>query len=149
MNNYPVIGVVGDIYNRVIYSSMSEKGTFKNSEKMYVSEIDEIEKATLATGFPSASNYNTDYLLNFVNQIQSFKKIRAIGSASLMLTNVADGVFDAYFEKDIYLWDVAAGLALVLGSGGKVYFKRREGTFKYEVLATNSFIHLEAKAKLL
>jgi myo-inositol-1(or 4)-monophosphatase len=41
-----------------------------------------------------------------------------IGSATLSLALVAEGVFDAYFEEDIMLWDIAAGLALVKAAGG-------------------------------
>jgi myo-inositol-1(or 4)-monophosphatase len=41
-----------------------------------------------------------------------------IGSAAMSLVNVASGHADAYFERNIMLWDVAAGLAIVKGAGG-------------------------------
>jgi len=43
-----------------------------------------------------------------------------LGSAALMLANVACGRADAYAEDDIMLWDVAAGAALVKAAGGYV-----------------------------
>ena len=102
----------------------------------------------MATGFPSDANYDSENLLNLVNNIQNFKKIRAIGSASLMLAYVAEGVFDVYYEKDIFLWDVASGLSLVKEAGGMIYYKKTTG-FKYEVLASNKLLFNKAKELLI
>ena len=41
-----------------------------------------------------------------------------LGSAASSLLEVALGHFDCYFESGIFLWDVAAGLALVKSAGG-------------------------------
>ena len=112
VNSVPSLGVVKDVFNDITYSSLSEKGAYRNNEKMRVSNIESINDAILATGFPSGANYETDTLLSFIQNIQKFKKIRALGSASLMLAYVAEGVFDVYYEKDIFLWDVASGLSL-------------------------------------
>ena len=65
-----------------------------------------------------------------------------------MLAYVAEGVFDVYYEKDIFLWDVAAGLSLVKEAGGIVYFKKMTG-LKYEVLASNKVIFEDAKKLLI
>ena len=40
------------------------------------------------------------------------------GSAALSLAYVASGRCDSYWEEEIKLWDVAAGLALVSAAGG-------------------------------
>ena len=87
-------------------------------------------------------------LFSFIENVQKFKKIRAIGSASLMLAYVAEGVFDVYYEKDIYIWDVASGLSLVKEAGGMIFFKKTN-EFKYEVLASNKLIFDEAKHLLI
>ena len=57
-----------------------------------------------------------------------------LGSATLSLVFVANGTFDAYFEEDIMLWDVAAGLALVAAAGGEI--EVQAGSFKHAVTAT-------------
>jgi len=41
-----------------------------------------------------------------------------LGSAAVSLVNVAKGSIDVYSEKNIMLWDVAAGLAIIQGAGG-------------------------------
>lgn len=145
----PVLGVVKDIFNNITYSCVHGEGAKKNEIKMEVSKTAELKDAILATGFPSGASYETNDLLQLVKNIQEFKKIRAIGAASIMLCYVADGIFDAYYEKDIYIWDVAAGLSLVEEAGGQFFIRRTPGTFKYEVLASNKVIFHKAKSLLI
>ena len=49
------------------------------------------------------------------------KKIRIMGSAALELVYVASGRLDAYVERTINLWDVAAGMLLLENAGGEFY----------------------------
>jgi myo-inositol-1(or 4)-monophosphatase len=144
----PLLGVVRDVFSKTVYHSILNNGSYKDGILIKTSNTQNIEDAVLATGFPSGSNYETNKLLKFVKNIQKFKKIRSIGSASMMLVNVASGIFDVYYEKDIYLWDVAAGLSLVSESGGEYYIKQTSG-FKYEVLASNKLIFKKAKELLV
>ena len=55
-----------------------------------------------------------------------FKKVRSIGSAAIMLAQVAEGICDVYFEE-IYLWDVATGLSLVKRAGSIFGFIEEDG----------------------
>ena len=144
----PTLGLVKNIFDGSFYKSFLNNGTRKNNHLVNVSLISEISNAVLATGFPSGANYESENLTSFVKNVQKFKKIRAIGSASLMLAYVAEGVFDVYYEKDIYLWDVAAGLSLVKEAGGMIFFRKTKG-FKYEVLASNKLIFHNAKELLI
>lgn len=148
-DNKPVIGVVKDIFNDLTYASSLNMGAKIGSETIRVSKVNRVSEAVLATGFPSGGSYDTEDLMSFVKKVQDFKKIRAIGSASLMLSYVARGVFDAYFEKDIYLWDVAAGLSLVTEAGGKIYYSQKADSHKYDVLAANPLIFDEVKRLLI
>ena len=45
---------------------------------------------------------------------------RKTGSAALDLAYVACGRFDGYFQNNLNLWDLAAGIILVKESGGIV-----------------------------
>jgi myo-inositol-1(or 4)-monophosphatase len=73
----------------------------------------------------------------FVRMAQRWKKIRIIGSAALSLAYVACGRMDAYWERDIMLWDVSAGLALVRSAGGAFRMKQGNHPLSRHVLATN------------
>ena len=75
------------------------------------------DKAVLCTGFPVNTDFSAENLMTFIQNIQQYKKIRLLGSAALSLAYVASGRADAYMENDIMIWDVAAGLAIVSGSG--------------------------------
>ena len=140
----PVLSIVYDLYQNRLYISEKNKGSRLDDLLIQVSSTKFVKDAILATGFPSGSNYQDDILSSLVTKIQQFKKVRAIGSASLMLAYVASGVFDVYYEKDIYLWDVAAGLGLISEAGG-VFELKKTCEFKYEVLACNKYLFSECK----
>jgi len=133
----PVLGVVHDIFNGHIYSGKVGQGAWFDAQTMCVSTVANVAQAVLATGFPSGRSYNTDSLLRFVRSVQDYKKVRMLGSAALMLAQVAAGRFEVYEEEDIYLWDVAAGLALVQAAGGRFEMRPGSGPYKYSIRATN------------
>ena len=74
-----------------------------------------------------------------MENIQQFKKIRLFGSAAMSLVYVANGAVDAYKENSIWIWDVAAGAAIVSASGGSVSMIKDEGNkLKVKFAAANS-----------
>jgi myo-inositol-1(or 4)-monophosphatase len=148
-DNMPQIGVVLNIFNSEIFVATLNTSATLNGLDISVSNIDKISNSLLATGFPSGSSYHTDDLFKIVRKVQAFKKVRMIGAASLMLSYVAKGVFDVYYEKGIYIWDVAAGLVLVKQAGGEFILKPTSDPYKFEVLASNKLIILEAKEILI
>jgi myo-inositol-1(or 4)-monophosphatase len=104
---------------------------------MRVSETSGYGSASLATGFPSARDYSDTSLADSIRKVQQFKKIRMIGSAALSIAHVANGCVDAYFEEDIWIWDVAAGLALVKAAGGDFTVSEIKDTWQLDVFASN------------
>jgi myo-inositol-1(or 4)-monophosphatase len=65
------------------------------------------------------------------------KKIRIMGSAALELAYVASGRLDAYIERRINLWDVAAGSLLVECAGGEFHASPVPGKYRYTMCADN------------
>jgi len=116
----PVYGIVYDFLAEELYSGGPDFPTTCNELPLTVSEITQSTEAIIATGFPNARDFDDAPLVEFISQIQSFRKVRLLGSAALSLAWLAHGKMDAYYEEDIYLWDVAAGLPLVLGAGGAI-----------------------------
>ena len=75
--------------------------------------------------------------------------MRRTGSAALDLAWTAAGRFDAYWERGIKPWDMAAGIVLVREAGGVVSDfrrRRRRCSTSREVLATNSTLQKELSA---
>jgi myo-inositol-1(or 4)-monophosphatase len=87
----------------------------------HVSETTELEHALVATGFPSdrehAPHNNFD---SFTRIKRVVRGVRRCGSAAIDLCYVADGTYDAYWERKLSAWDLAAGSALVLAAGGQL-----------------------------
>lgn len=114
----PVLGAVYRFMKDELFYGEEGVGAFLNGEAIKTSDICETGQAVMATGFPVKRAYDTESLTQFVKQVQNFKKVRMLGAAAIMGTFVACGRFDAYFEDEIMVWDVAAAVALVNASGG-------------------------------
>jgi myo-inositol-1(or 4)-monophosphatase len=116
----PVLGVVYDFSRDELFSGIAGVGAWLNGDAVRVAATSERERAVLCTGFPVAMDFSPDALAHLVEQVRAYKKIRMLGSAALSLAYVAAGRADAYFERGIRPWDVAAGLAIVAAAGGAV-----------------------------
>lgn len=139
-NGAPILGVVHHLFDDQVFYSYKNYGSWSNNNKISVSETEKISDAILVTGFPSGSYHDANTLNQFVNNIQNYKKLRMLGSASLMLCYVASGIFDVYSEKDIYIWDVAAGLAIVSEAGGSYFLEPGSSMFKFNVKVSNKYL---------
>lgn len=134
----PLLGVVYDFERDEMFEGAAGLGARLNGSPIQVSRESDPGRAVLCTGFPAGAEYGTEALMAFVGKVQRFRKVRLLGSAALSLAWVACGRADAYAERDIMIWDVAAGLALVVAAGGRI---RVEGGPKADVSADNA--HLE------
>ena len=121
-NSNPILGVVYDFTRNEFFTGLVNEGAWLNGNPITTSKVTKKSKSVLATGFPVSMDYSEKALSNFAQDIRKYKKIRMIGSAALSLAYVACGRFDRYHEKNIKIWDVAAGLALVKAAGGIVEF---------------------------
>jgi len=133
----PVFGVIYDFVEDRLYQGRVGHGAWEGDAPICVSSITDPARAALATGFPSARDYSDASLADSVRRVQRFKKIRMIGSAAMSLAHVAAGRVDAYYEESIWLWDVAAGLALVQAAGGAFQLSEIGADWKLDVFAGN------------
>lgn len=114
----PLLGAVYDFYHDEMFSGYDGGGIALNGERFTPAWAQTTEQAVVGTGMPSVTDFSTPALQRLVTQIQRFKKVRMLGSASIMAAYVAAGRLDVYFENGVRLWDVAAGLALAKAAGG-------------------------------
>lgn len=142
---HPLVGVVYDFNRGDLYTSIAGKAAHKNDVKLSVSYTEELSQTIIATGFPVGGNFSEESLRTSLTALRTMKKVRLLGSAALSLAYVAAGYIDIYFERDINIWDVAAGLSLVSGAGG-LYTIENHGGHKCTVLATNFILSAQTKS---
>ena len=116
-----VVGVIYDPFTDEIWTTTKGQPTRLNGKIVRVSNRSELADCVIALGF-SKSKENLAKSLPHLNRLaRRVKKIRIMGSAALELVYVASGRLDAYIERTINLWDVAAGSLLVENAGGEFY----------------------------
>ena len=70
--------------------------------------------------------------------MQTWQKVRMIGSAAMAACYIASGKEDLYQEKGIYLWDIIAGAAIVRSAGGTAEISNYRENFQVDVVFSNS-----------
>ncbi len=106
-NNEIVSGLIYDPIKDEMFYAEKNSGAFFNNHRIRVSNKKEINSCLFATG---GKDDNKKIDLN----------IRRTGSAALDMAYVASGRYDGYFQKNLNLWDIAAGVILVKEAGGIV-----------------------------
>lgn len=114
-----VVGVIDVPLLNKTYTGIKGQGAFVNGERLHVSRRTQIKDALLATGF-IADNVVAlkEQLRIFSDLVFEARGIRRAGAAAYDLCLVAEGVFDAFWEKNLKPWDSAAGILLVREAGG-------------------------------
>lgn len=116
-----LVGVVYEINLQECFSAWKGGGAYLNGNKISISPVVEMKKSLIATGFPYSMRGKTDEYFDIVKEmVNNSHGLRRLGSAAVDLCYVACGRFEAYFEFNIQIWDIAAGILLVQEAGGKV-----------------------------
>jgi myo-inositol-1(or 4)-monophosphatase len=96
-------------------------GAFLNGEPIACTELDHLDAALIATGFPFREMDRLPaYLTAFERFVRSTSGLRRAGSASLDLVYTACGRYDGFFEVGLSPWDLAGGAIVVMEAGGLV-----------------------------
>ena len=137
----PLLGVIYDFNNDDLYVGDSiNNSTTVNNIKIHVSDIQNKQDGVLITGLPFNTDYSDKALGKLISDMQTWKKVRMIGSAAMASCYVASGKADLYKENGIYLWDILAGAAIVESAGGKAVIKNIKEDFQVDVIFSNSKI---------
>jgi myo-inositol-1(or 4)-monophosphatase len=116
-----ILGVIYGPFTDELWTTVRGGPTRLNGKIVRVSNRSKLEDAVIAMGF-SKNRDNIEKTLPHLNRLaRRVKKIRMMGSAALELAYVASGRLDAYIERTINLWDVAAGQLLIENAGGEFY----------------------------
>ncbi len=137
------LGVVYDPVRDEMFAAERGQGATLNARTIRVSEVEDLNRAMLCTGFPYDVRKRVDFARHFIEFTMQAQAVRRDGSAALDLAYVACGRFDGFWEDGLNPWDVAAGLLLIEEAGGTItnYTGALLDIYTPEVLATNGLVH--------
>jgi myo-inositol-1(or 4)-monophosphatase len=140
MSHVTVLGVIYGPFTDELWTAVRGGGpTRLNGRVVRVSRCAKVSDAIIAMGF-SKSKLNLRKSLPYLNRLtRRALKVRLMGSAALELAYVASGRLDAYVERTINLWDIAAGALMVECSGGEFY-TRPAPRGKFRMCASNGLL---------
>ena len=105
-NKEIVSGLVFDPIKNEMFYGEKNNGAYFNNQRIRVSKKKNLDECLFATG-------GKNEILNSLN-------VRKTGSAALDMAYVGAGRYDGYFQKNLNIWDIAAGIIIVNEAGGKI-----------------------------
>ena len=105
-DNEIVSGVIYDPIKDEMFYAEKNNGAFFNNQRIKVSKKKNIQSCLFGTG--GKEKIETDLIT------------RKSGSAALDMAYVAAGRYDGYFQNNLNLWDIAAGIIIVKEAGGVI-----------------------------
>ena len=105
-NDEIISGLIFDPIKNEMFYAEKNNGAFFNNQRIRVSKKSDLNNCLFVTGGKIINEIDLPY--------------RKSGCAALDLAYVASGRYDGYFQKNLNLWDIAAGIVLVKEAGGLV-----------------------------
>ena len=130
-NNEIISGVIYDPIKDEMFYAEKNNGAYYNNQRIRVSKKKKLEDCLFATGGNISEKNKTN--TNII--------IRRSGSAALDMAYVAAGRFDGYFQKNLNIWDIAAGIIIIKEAGGIINEIDLSKNNNIKVLASNSSIN--------
>ena len=101
-----VSGLIFDPIKNELFYAEKDNGSFFNNQRIRVSKKNQINDCL----FASSGNLKNEIDLPY----------RKSGSAALDMAYVASGRYDGYFQNNLNLWDIAAGIIIIKEAGGLI-----------------------------
>jgi myo-inositol-1(or 4)-monophosphatase len=116
--------IAGVIYNPILdelFTAERGKGAFFNERRIRVATRKRLADSVITCGLPHMGRGDLALFRQEIAAVQEkVAGLRRFGAASLDLAWVAAGRLDAYWERDLSPWDMAAGMVIVREAGGFV-----------------------------
>jgi myo-inositol-1(or 4)-monophosphatase len=115
-----VAGVVADAVHAEVFTATRGGGARRNGEPIACSPRDDLATALVGTGFGYDAERRRAQGRVVAGLLPHVRDIRRMGAASVDLCSVACGRLDAYFERGLEWWDLAAGALVATEAGAMV-----------------------------
>jgi myo-inositol-1(or 4)-monophosphatase len=103
-NEEIISGLIFDPIKNEMFYAEKNNGAYFNNQRIRVSKKNDINNCLFVTGGKIQDDPDFSY--------------RKSGCAALDMAYVAAGRYDGYFQNNLNLWDIAAGIILVKEAGG-------------------------------
>jgi myo-inositol-1(or 4)-monophosphatase len=147
--------VAGLVYNPAsdeMYVSEKGQGAFGGAHRLRVAARRELSQALFGCGIPHLGKAaeHPRFKAELAAVMARVVNVRRLGCASLDLAYVAAGRFDAFWERSLHSWDIAAGALLIREAGGYVSGADGEANFLEtgSICCGNETMHRELLALL-
>lgn len=116
-----IAGIVLDVVRDELFWAEKGQGAYVNERRLRVSARRKMTEAVIATGIPFHGRGDHEQFRTELAAVSGeVAGIRRMGAAALDLAYVAAGRYDAFWERGLSIWDIAAGIVLVREAGGIV-----------------------------
>lgn len=95
-------------------------GAFLDGRRLQMAAPPQLPGALVATGFGYRAARRENQARVMASLLPRVRDIRRLGCAAVDLCMVASGRVDAFFERGLHAWDMAAGMLVVTEAGGLV-----------------------------
>ena len=129
-----IAGLIYDPIKDEMFYAEKNNGTYLNNQRIKVSKRGKIEDCLFVAG--SKIDHDKELI------------IRKSGCAALDMAYVAAGRYDGYFQKDLNLWDIAAGIIIVKEAGGILNEINLTKINEIKIIASNNSINNKFVEKL-
>ena len=129
-----IAGVIYDPIKDEIFYAEKNGGSYLNNKSIRVSKKNKITDCI--------------YGVNFRKDLPDNLLVRNTGSAALDLAYVSSGRFDCCLQKNVNLWDIAAGIVLIKEAGGVVDNFELKKFNKISIKASNERISSDLNKKI-
>ena len=134
-NDEILSGLIFDPIKNEIFYAEKNNGAFFNNQRIRVSKKNQINECLFVAG--GKINKKLDF------------QYRRSGSAALDMAYVAAGRYDGYFQHELNLWDIAAGIILIKEAGGLINEIDLSKTKNLDVIASSPNIHEKMIEKIV
>ena len=134
-NNEIISGLIFDPIKNEMFFAEKDNGAYLNNQRIRVSKKNELNNCLFVTG----GKINQEPDLSY----------RKSGCAALDMAYVAAGRYDGYFQYNLNLWDIAAGIVLVKEAGGILNEIDLSNNKNIKIIASSTVINSKLLEKLV
>ena len=133
-NDEIISGLIFDPIKNEMFYAEKNNGAYFNNQRIRVSKRNDINECLFVTGGKKKDEIDLPF--------------RKSGCAALDMAYVASGRYDGYFQSDLNIWDIAAGIILVKEAGGILNNIDLTSNENIKIIASSANINAKLMEKL-